>query len=221
MKKLAVLVLIFALMICMSSCANQLEGNVGDTLKNSTVEITVTDFGFAEEGVSVDPDHPDVFCKPIPFPYELTGNEAYDTFVLQASEGLYVKQTEEKCVIYLEYTVKNIGKKDLIGVMIMPSIQFNGSETYSFNVLSPMELGETNPATYDTIGGKLGGMHFYQRDSSWEASPMFWTAGQEYLCRGVAKLPVDVALNTDAPLALCFNVPTANGNGESFTVTIR
>jgi len=50
---------------------------------------------------------------------------------------------------------------------------------------------------------------------------MFWSPDTEYLCRGVAKIPVEVQTNTDVPLTVSFSLPNSDGTSESYTFIIR
>lgn len=189
------------------------EGPVGTTLKSDMVEVTLTAFGFAEEGVSIDEEQPDVFCKPVPFPYQLTGNEMMDNLTLQLSQSTYVRATEAKCVAYLEFTVK-ITSEEMLKQGVMPTILFNGTDEYTLNAIS----GE---ALADYFNGQYDGAYFRQDGDNWESMPMFWSTGAEYVCRGVAKIPVEVEQNTDAPLTVSFSLPSSDGTSEAYTFIIR
>ena len=71
MKRVFLLVFTAAMVLCLFGCGKAelpKEGPVGTTLKSDMVEVTLTDFGFAEEGVSIDEEKPDILCKPIPLP---------------------------------------------------------------------------------------------------------------------------------------------------------
>ena len=213
------LVLTAAMVLCLFGCGKAelpKEGPVGTTLKSDMVEVTLTDFGFAEEGVSIDEEKPDIFCKPIPFPYALTGNELMDNFTLQASQSTYVRATEEKCVVYLEYTVKITADEMVKQGVGMPSIHFNDAEHYRLNAISGLHLADYFPEQPDGV--------YYASSSggdSWKGMNMFWDPDTEYLCRGVAKIPVEVESNTDAPLTVSFSLPNSDGSDETYTFTIR
>ena len=219
MKRVFLLVLTAAMVLCLFGCGKAelpKEGPVGTTLKSDMVEVTLTDFGFAEEGVSIDEEKPDVFCKPIPFPYALTGNELMDNFTLQTSQRTYVRATEEKCVVYLEYTVKITADEMVKQGVGLPSIHFNDAEHYSLNAISGEVLADYFPEQFDGV--------YYSSSSggdSWKGMNMFWAPDTEYLCRGVAKIPVEVESNTDAPLTVSFSLPNSDGSDETYTFTIR
>lgn len=207
------------MVLCLFGCGKAelpKEGPVGTTLKSDMVEVTLTDFGFAEEGVSIDEEKPDIFCKPIPFPYALTGNELMDNFTLQASQSTYVRATEEKCVVYLEYTVKITADETVTQSVGMPQIHFNDAEHYTLNAISGLSLADYFPEQFDGV--------YYSSSSggdSWKGMNMFWEPDTEYLCRGVAKIPVEVESNTDAPLTVSFSLPNSDGSNETYTFTIR
>lgn len=218
MKRVFLLVLTAAMVLCLFGCGKAelpKEGPVGTTLKSDMVEVTLTDFGFAEEGVSIDEEKPDIFCKPIPFPYALTGNERMDNLTLQLSQSTYVRATEEKCVVYLEYTVKITADEMVKQSVGMPHIHFNDAEHYTLNAISGLVLSDYFPEQYDGV--------YYASSSgnSWRSMNMFWAPDTEYLCRGVAKIPVEVESNTDAPLTVSFSLPNSDGTSESYTFIIR
>lgn len=218
MKRVFLLVLTAAMVLCLFGCGKEelpKEGPVGTTLKSDMVEVTLTEFGFAEEGVSIDEEQPDVFCKPIPFPYALTGNEMMDNLTLQLSQSTYVRATEEKCVVYLEYTVKITADEMVKQSVGMPCIHFNDSESYNLNAIS----GE---ALADYFNGQYDGVYYASSSGdSWSSMNMFWAPDTEYLCRGVAKIPVEVEQNADAPLTVTFSLPNSDGTTESYTFIIR
>lgn len=219
MKRVFLLVLTAAMVLCLFGCGKAelpKEGPVGATLKSDMVEVTLTDFGFAEEGVSIDEEKPDIFCKPIPFPYALTGNEKMDALTLHLSQRTYVRATEEKCVVYLEYTVKITADEMVKQSVGLPCIHFNDAEHYSLNAISGEVLADYFPEQFDGA--------YYARSSGgsiWKSMNMFWEPDTEYLCRGVAKIPVEVESNTDAPLTVSFSLPNSDGTSESYTFMIR
>ena len=219
MKRAFLLVLTAAMVLCLFGCGKAelpKEGPVGATLKSDMVEVTLTDFGFAEEGVSIDEEKPDIFCKPIPFPYALTGNEKMDALTLHLSQRTYVRATEEKCVVYLEYTVKITADEMVKQSVGLPCIHFNDAEHYSLNAISGEVLADYFPEQFDGA--------YYARSSGgsiWKSMNMFWEPDTEYLCRGVAKIPVEVESNTDAPLTVSFSLPNSDGTSESYTFMIR
>ena len=218
MKRVLLLVVAAAMVLCLFGCGKTelpKEAKLGETLKTDLVEVTLTDFGFAEEGVSIDEEQPDILCKPIPFPYQITGNEMMDNLTLQLSQGTYVRKTEEKCVVYLEYTVKINAKEMLKQSVGMPHIHFNGSERYDLNAISGKSLADYFNGQYDGV--------YYSSSSgdSWSSMNMFWAPDTEYLCRGVAKIPVEVESNTDAPLTVSFGLPSSDGTSESYSFIIR
>ena len=218
MKRVFLLVLAAAMVLCLFGCGKTelpKEAKLGETLKTDLVEVTLTDFGFAEEGVSIDEEQPDILCKPIPFPYQLTGNETMDNLTLELSQGTYVRKTEEKCVVYLEYTVKINAKEMLTQSVGMPHIHFNGSEGYNLNAISGISLADYFNGQYDGV--------YYSSSSgdSWSSMNMFWAPDTEYLCRGVAKIPVEVERNTGASLTVSFSLPNSDGTTESYTFIIR
>ena len=219
MKRVFLLVLTAAMVLCLFGCGKAelpKEGPVGATLKSDMVEVTLTDFGFAEEGVSIDEEKPDILCKPIPFPYALTGNEKMDALTLHLSQRTYVRATEEKCVAYLEYTVKITADEMVKQSVGLPSIHFNDAEHYSLNAISAEVLADYFPEQFDGAyyTSSSGG-------SSWKGMNMFWEPDTEYLCRGVAKIPVEVESNTDAPLTVSFSLPNSDGTSESYTFMSR
>ena len=217
MKRFFLLALAAAMVLCLFGCGKTelpKEAKLGETLKTDLVEVTLTDFGFAEEGVSIDEEKPDILCKPIPFPYQLTGNDAMDNLTLQFSQGTYVRKTEEKCVVYLEYTVKINAKEMLKQSVGMPGIHFNGSESYNLNAISGVALSDYFNEQYD-------GVYYSSSGDSWSSMNMFWAPDTEYLCRGVAKIPVEVERNTDAPLTVGFSLPNSDGTSESYSFIIR
>ena len=219
MKRVFLLVLTAAMVLCLFGCGKAelpKEGPVGTTLKSDMVEVTLTDFGFAEEGVSIDEEKPDILCKPIPFPYALTGNERMDNLTLELSQGTYVRATEEKCVVYLEYTVKITADEMVKQGVGLPSIHFNDAEHYTLNAISGAALS-------DHFHGQFDGAYYASSSGgdSWKGMNMFWAPDTEYLCRGVAKIPVEVQSNTDAPLTVSFSLPNSDGSNETYTFTIR
>lgn len=218
MKRILLLVVAAAMVLCLFGCGKKelpKEAKLGETLKTDLVEVTLIDFGFAEEGVCIDEEQPDILCKPIPFPYQLTGNEAMDNLTLQYAQGTYVRATEEKCVVYLEYTVKITADETLTQSVGMPSIHFNDAEHYTLNAISGVALSDNFNEQYDGV--------YYASSSgdSWSSMNMFWAPDTEYLCRGVAKIPVEVESNTDAPLTVSFSLPNSDGTSESYTFIIR
>ena len=189
------------------------EGVVGDTLKTDMVEITLTKFGFAEEGVTIDEEgEAEIFCTPIPFPYQITGNEMMDNLTLQLSQGVYVRKTEEKCVPYAEFTVKITGE-EMVKQSIDPSVHF-GEATYNCNAISGKALS-------DYFNGQYDGASFVRGSNSWSALNMFWSAGEEYTCRAVLKIPAEVEQDTATPLTVVFSVPSSEGGNVALTYTIR
>ena len=218
MKRIFLLILAATMVLGLFGCGETelpKEAKLGETLKTDLVEVTLTDFGFAEEGVSIDEEQPDVFCKSIPFPYQLTGNDAMDNLTLQLSQSTFVRKTEEKCVVYLEYTIKIHSEEVLKQSVGMPHIQFNGSESYNLNAISGTALA-------DYFNGQYDGVYYSSSDgNSWSSMNMFWFPDTEYLCRGVAKIPVEVETNTDAPLTVSFSLPKSDGTTESYTFNIR
>lgn len=216
MKKIIALALAAVMLLCLAGCGKKelpKDGTIGDTLKTDMVEITLTNFGFAEEGVSIDKEQPDILGTPIPFPYQLTGNETYDNLTLQLSQGTYVRVTDTQCVAYLEYTVK-ITADDMQAQGVVPVIRFNDSESYSLNGISGEVLA-------DYFNGEYDGVYYAKTGDSWKSMYMFWSPGEEYLCRGVARIPLEVEENTDAPLTVRFYLPCSDGTYESLTFTIR
>lgn len=216
MKRVFVMVLAAVMVLGLFGCGKEAlpkEGKIGDTLKSDLVEVTLVDFGFAEEGVMIDKEQPETFCKPAAFPYAMTGNEMMDNLTLQLSQSTYVRATEEKCVVYLEFAVK-ITSKEMLKQSVMPNIQFNDSEVYTLNALSGEMLADYFNEQYD-------GAHFRQDGDSWEGMPMFWSPETEYVCRGVAKIPMEVKENTDAPLTVSFGLPNSDGTNEFYTFVIR
>lgn len=216
MKKVFVVALAVMMVMSLFGCgAKELpkEGELGVTLKSDLVEITLTEFGFAEEGVSIDEEKPDLLCKPIPFPYQLTGNEALDNLTLQLSQSTYVRKTDKKCVVYLEYTVKITSDK-IVTQSIMPVIHFNDTDSYSLNAVSGVALA-------DYFNGQYDGVYYTQSGDKWSAMNMFWSPDGEYVCRGVAKIPVEVEQNADAPLTVKFTLPNSDETTEVYTYTIR
>lgn len=233
MKRVFLLVLTAAMVLCLFGCGKAelpKEAKLGETLKTDLVEVTLTDFGFAEEGVSIDEEKPDVFCKPIPFPYALTGNESMDNFTLRASQSTYVRATEEKCVVYLEYTVKITADETVTQAVGMPQIHFNDAEHYTLNATFGAQLSDDFNDLDALFGAQPSGRFNKQYDGvyyssssgdSWSSMNMFWAPDTEYLCRGVAKIPVEVESNTDAPLTVSFSLPNSDGSNETYTFTIR
>lgn len=216
MKRIVTFAMAVLLTLCLFGCGKEelpTEGTIGDTLKTDMVEVTLVNFGFAEEGVSIDKEQPDIFCTPAAFPYAMTGNEMMDNLTLQLSQSTYVRATEEKCVAYLEFNVK-ITSEEMVKQGVMPNIGFNDSENYTLNAISGEMLA-------DYFNGEYDGAHFRRDGDSWESMPMFWPADGEYVCRGVAKLPVEVEQNTDAPLTVSFVLPMSDGTGQTVTFTIR
>lgn len=224
MKRVFLLALAAAMVLCLFGCGKTelpKEAKLGETLKTDLVEVTLTDFGFAEEGVSIDEEKPDVFCKPIPFPYALTGNEEMDNLTLQLSHGTYVRKTEEKCVVYLEYTVKINAKEMLTQSVGMPQIHFNDAEHYVLNGVSGSQLSDFFILD-DFFEQQYDGVYYASSSGdSWESMNMCWVPDTEYLCRGVAKIPVEVESNTDASLTVSFGLPNSDGTTESYTFIIR
>ena len=219
MKRAFLLVLAAAMVLCLLGCGKTelpREAKLGETLKTDLVEVTLTDFGFAEEGVSIDEEKPDVFCKPIPCPYQLTGNEMMDNMTLQFSQGTYVRKTEEKCVVYLEYTVKITADEMAPALVGMPQIHFNDAEHYMLNGVSGSQLSDY------FIEQQHDGVYYSSSSGdSWNSMNMCWVPDTEYLCRGVAKIPVEVESNTDASLTVSFSLPNSDGTTESYTFIIR
>lgn len=218
MKRILLLVVAAAMVLCLFGCGKTelpKEAKLGETLKTDLVEVTLTDFGFAEEGVSIDEEQPDILCKPIPFPYQITGNEMMDNLTLQLSQSTYVRATEEKCVVYLEYTVKITADEMVTQSVGMPYIDFNDAEHYTLNAISGVALSDYFNEQYDGV--------YYASSSgdNWSSMNMFWAPDTEYLCRGVAKIPVEVESNTDAPLTVSFSLPNSDGTSESYSFIIR
>ena len=188
------------------------EGVVGATLKTNMAEITLTKFGFAEEGITVDPDNYADFCTPMAFPYELTGDETADNHTLKLSEPVYVRKTAEKCVPYLEFKVK-LDSTMMLQKGVMPVLHF-GEETYKCDAVSAEMLA-------DDFGGQYDGVYYVQGTEDWNAIPLFWTQDVEYLCRAVLKLPAEVELDTGTPLTVTFALPQSDGTNAVLTYTIR
>ena len=215
MKRVLIFVLAAVMMFCLFGCGKEVppaDGVVGDTLKTEKVEVTLTKFGFAEEGVTIDEEGDmELFCTPVPFPYQLTGNEMMDSLTLQLSQSLYVRKTEEKCVPYLEFTVKITGD-EMVKQSIMPVIHF-GDKEYMCNAINATMLA-------DYFDGKNDGAYYTKGANGWSGMNMFWSAGEEYICRAVLKVPAEVEQNTDTPLTVVFSVPGADGN-VALTYTIR
>ena len=217
MKRVFLLALAAAMVLCLFGCGKTelpKEAKLGETLKTDLVEVTLTDFGFAEEGVSIDEEQPDILGRPVPFPYQLTGNDAMDSLTLHLSQGTYVRKTEEKCVVYLEYTVKILSEETLKQSVGMPHIHFNGNERYDLNAISGTALA-------DYFNGQFDGVYYSKSGESWDTMNMFWFPDTEYLCRGVARIPVEVENNTDASLTVSFGLPNSEGATESYTFIIR
>ena len=215
MKKIFACILLTAMVLCLFGCGKEAlptEGVVGDTLKTEKVEITLTKFGFAEEGVTIDEEGElDLFCTPIPFPYQITGNEMMDNLTLQLSQEVYVRKTEEKCVPYVEFTVKIVGD-EMVKQTIGPSVHF-GDKVFNCNAINATALA-------DYFNGQYDGASYVKGSNGWSAMNMFWSAGEEYTCRAVLKIPAEVEQNTDTPLTVVFSVPGAEGN-VALTYTIR
>lgn len=215
MKRAFAFVLAAMMALCLFGCGKEelpTEGVVGDSLKTDMVEVTLTKFGFAEEGVTIDKDgDAELFCTPIPFPYQITGNEMMDNLTLQLSQSVYVRKTEEKCVPYLEFTIKILGE-DMPKQTIMPCIKM-GEASYSFNAIG----GE---ALADYFNGQYDGVSYVKMGDNWNAMNFFWTTGEEYLGRAVAKIPAEVEQSSD-PLTVVFSVPQSDGTNVTLTYTIR
>lgn len=217
MKRAVLFIMVAIMAITMLGCSKEeklsKEGPIGTTLKSDLVEVTLTEFGFAEEGVSIDEEKPEILCKPVPFPYELTGNEAMDNLTLQLSQSKYVRATDKKCVAYMEYTVKIISE-EMVKQGMVPTICFNGADEYKLNGISGTVLS-------DYFNGEYDGVNYVQLGDNWETHMMFWSAGEEYTCRAVAKIPVEVETSADASLTVTFMLPNADGASESYTYIIR
>lgn len=178
------------------------------------VEITLTGFGFAEEGVCIDEEKPDLFCTAIPFPYELSGNAQYDALILQVSSGTYVRKTTEKCVVYLEYTVKYSGEELEMNGACMPSILFDGTEKYHLNAVFALQMA-------DMFEDQPDGAYYRRTSDGWESRPLLWHGDSEDLFRGVARIPIAVEENVSAPLTVYFFAPNSKGEDVQLTFTIR
>ena len=215
MKRVFVLFLAAMMALSLFGCGKALptEAKLGETLKSDLVEVTLTDFGFAEEGVSVDEEKPDILGTPVPFPYALTGNEVMDNLTLQLSESKYIRKTEAQSVVYLEYTVK-VHAKETVTQSITPFIRFNDSEGYNLTGVSPVAMSSIMPDPAEGVTCRQDG-------DGWEYMPLFWAPDGEYLCRGVAKVSAEVEQNTDAPLTVSFSLPNSDGTTESYTFIIR
>lgn len=216
MKKALAIIMSTILALSLFGCGKSLptEGKLGDTLKTDVVEITLTGFGFAEEGVCIDEEKPDLFCTAIPFPYELSGNDEYDALILQVSSGTYVRKTTEKCVVYLEYTVKYSGEELEMQGACMPSILFDGTERYYLNAAFALQMA-------DMFDNQPDGAYYRRTSDGWENSPMLWHSDSEDLFRGVARIPIAVEENVSAPLTVYFDAPNSKGETVELTFTIR
>lgn len=192
------------------------EGKLGDTLKTDVAEVTLLNFGFAEEGVLVDPNAPDIFCTPAPDPFEATGNPIYDNFIRDASELSYIRRTKDKAVVYLELNVKYYGKETLTQSVGMPVIVCSEDENYMLSGLNAfamsMQCSQEN---------RKDGVYYRQDGDTWSGLPLFWANGDDCLCRGVARIPVEMEENTDAPLKIACILPTGEGENVRCTFTIR
>ena len=155
MKRVFAFALAVMMALCLFGCGKEAlptEGVVGDTLKSDMVEVTLTKFGFAEEGVTIDEEgDQELFCTPIPFPYQMTGNEMMDNLTLQLSQGVYVRKTEAKCVPYLEFTVKITGE-EMVKQSIMPVVNF-GDASYNCNAINATMLADYFNGQHDGAPG--------------------------------------------------------------------
>ena len=215
MKRVFAFALAAMMALCLFGCGKEVlptEGVVGDTLKSDMVEVTLTKFGFAEEGVTIDEEGDvELFCTPVPFPYQITGDEMMDNLTLQLSQSLYVRKTEAKCVPYLEFTVKITGE-EMVKQSVMPVVHF-GDTTYSCNAINATMLA-------DYFNGQHDGAYYVKGANGWSGMNMFWAAGEEFTCRAVLKIPAEVEQNTDTPLTVTFGVPGSEGS-VTLTYTIR
>ena len=216
MKKALAIVMSTILALSLFGCGKSgpTEGKLGDTLKTDVVEITLTGFGFAEEGVSIDEEQPDIFCTAIPFPYELSGNDQYDALILQLSGSKYVRKTTEKCVVYLEYTVKYSGEEVETKGICMPHILFDGTEKYHLNAVTALQMS-------DYFVDQPDGAYYRQTSYGWESFNLLWSGNSEDLYRGVARIPIAVEENVSAPLTVYFNALNSKGETVQLTFTIR
>lgn len=85
MKKALAIVMSTILALSLFGCGKSgpTEGKLGDTLKTDVVEITLTGFGFAEEGVSIDEEQPASSAQP--FPSLTSSAETTSTMLLSCS----------------------------------------------------------------------------------------------------------------------------------------
>lgn len=192
------------------------EGKLGDTLKTDVAEVTLLNFGFAEEGVLVDPNAPDIFCTPAPDPAVATGNAIYDSFMRDVTDRIYIRRTEDKAVVYLELNVKYYGKETLNQTVGMPVIVCSEDEEYILSGLDAFEMSMQFPQE-----NRKDGVYYRQDGDTWKGFPMFWPNGTDCLCRGAARIPVEMEENTDAPLKIACNLPTGEGESVRCTFTIR
>lgn len=219
MKRVFTILLATVLLLSLFGCGKPkyiTEGKLGDTLKTDVAEVTLLNFGFAEEGVLVDPDAPDIFCTPASDPAVATGNAIYDNFMRDATELIYIRRTKDKALVYLELNVKYYGKETLTQSLGMPVIVCSEDEEYKLSGLDAFTMSRLC-----TQENRKDGVYYRQDGDTWSGFPMFWPNDTDCLCRGVARIPVEMEENTDAPLKIAFNLPTGEGENVRCTFTIR
>ncbi len=205
-------IMVFGLFGCGKANKEVKEVQLGGVLKNDMLELTFTEFGVAEEGVSID-EEGEHFCKPIPFPYQLTGNEMMDNLTLTLSQETYVRPTEGTVVVYMEYVLKNTSEQ-IAKIYSCPVIHYNNTDSYVLDGVSKLAMA-------DYFNGMNDGVYFAQSGDSWQARFNLYSAGSETVCRGVARVPAEVMSNTSAPLTVTFTLPRADETTDTYTVTIR
>ena len=132
------------------------------------------------------------------------------------TDQIYIRRTEDKAVVYLEMNVKYYGKETLTQSVGMPIIVCSEDEKYMLLGLTALEMSMLFPQE-----NRKDGVYYRQDGDTWKGFPMFWPNDTDCICRGVARIPVEMEENTDAPLKIAFNLPTGEGENVRCTFTIR
>lgn len=218
MKKIFALFLSMALCLSLCACGSSkvTEAAMGEAVSSGVVEVTVSGFQFAEEGVHM-PEEGEDFCVPAPFPYAMTGNDMMDNLTLSLSEEYYIRATEEKAVVWLEFTIKNTS--DIAVSLTGSPMLRSGDAAYDMMALTPIQLGATMAAMMPT---DFDGIFYAKQGEEWKTGGgiLILSAQSETLCRAAVKVPVEMK-DSDTPITVTFSLPDKDDNVETYTVSLR
>ena len=134
----------------------------------------------------------------------------YDDFVKQGGHTIYPKEGNK--FITLEYSVKNVGKKDLTAI-----IPINGGKSTFLRDMPYIDYNDGYTFIVDDVEGKNGehyktglGLGFFHEPNDGSIHDLK-VMGEAQQCMVNILVPDEVVSNKSAPLLVGFSVPSEDG----------